>query len=190
MAKGKQALKDILPEELIVRTDEEVNVPFWIIDDNYGITVNQYGYELVERKEMMRSVRDEVGNLVSGEVYTTWVFSKSASSFEQAILTYCDKLMSKLVKCKDFRELVKIRLQIQNTVNNSFKIDGLNRDVLSACQTIDAHEELKLKLDEINDLSDKATRQFDDFMEFVKEKRQIIVKNTEGKKHRMPLEND
>lgn len=187
MAKGKQSLKETLDESQLVKTDEETgDVPFFLIDSNYGVSVDKYGYSLVERKEMTRSVKDESGTVIGGEIYYQWTFSKSANSFEDALIAYTKvterKLMGKLVKCKDFKELVKIRLQIQKTINNSFKIDGINAGLLNACNTIQGHEDLKIKISEVNKLADDATEQFNNLIDTIKEKRKIIV-------HEMPKEN-
>lgn len=193
--KGKQSLKELLDESQLTQTDEETGtIPFWIIDDTYGVAVNQYEFSLVERKEMTRSIKDESGNIAGGEIYYTWQFCKSASSFEDALITYCKvterKLLTKLVKCKDFREIVKIRLQIQKTINDSFKIDGINKDLLSACNTIESHQELDIKITETNKLINDVTKQANDFIEFIKEKQTIIVNRTENKpkKHRIKEE--
>jgi len=193
--KGKQSLKEILNESQLTQTDEETGtIPFWIIDDTMGVAVNQYEFSLVERKEMTRSIKDENGNITGGEIYYIWQFCKSASSFEDALITYCKvterKLLAKLVKCKDFREIVKIRLQIQKTINDSFKIDGINKDLLSACNTIESHQELDVKIAETNKLIDDVIKQANDFIEFIKEKQTIIVNRTENKpkKHRIKEE--
>lgn len=195
MAKGKQSLKETLDESQIVQTDEETgSIPFWLIDDTYGISVDQYSFYLVEKKELTRAVKDEKGNIVGGETYIAWQFCKTANSFEDALLTYCKvterKLFSKLVKCKDFRELVKIRLQIQKTINDSFKLDGINKELLGACETIEAHQELELRAKEMSKLFDKASVEYEKFMEFLREKTTIIVQRTEPKKHRMPKEEE
>ena len=189
MARGKQSLKETLDPSLITKTDiEEGDIPFFLIENGYGVSVDKYGYNLVERKEMTRSVKDEKGNVVGGETYYTWNFSKSAGSFEDALLAYTRvterKLMSKLVKCADFRKLVAIRLQIQNTINNAFKIDGINSTLLDACNTIQGHEDLKVKITEVNKLADNATEQFNNLIDTIKEKRKIIVQEMpKEKKH-------
>ena len=195
MARGKQSLKDKLNESLIIKTDEEIgDIPFWLIDENYGVSVDKYGYSLVEKKEMTRGVKDDAGNIVGGETYYTWQFCKSASSFEDGLLAYTRvterKLMSKLVKCQDFRMLVAIRLQIQKTINNSFKINGINSELLDACNTIQGHEDLKIKIAEVNKLADDTTEQFNDLIDTIKEKRKIIVQEMpKEKKHKIKEEN-
>jgi hypothetical protein len=187
--KGKQSLKETLDPSLIIKTDEEVgDIPFWLIDLNYGVSVDKYGFCLVERKEMTRSIKDESDNVTGGEIYYAWQFCKSADSFEDALLAYTRvterKLMSKLVKCQDFKVLVAIRLQIQKTINNSFKLDGINSNLLDACETIQGHEELKIKLNEVNQMTDKVTDTYNEFIDFIKEKRKIIVQEMpKQKKH-------
>lgn len=195
MAKGKQSLKETLSPEKIIKTDEEVgSIPFWLINDTYGVAVDAYEYSLVEKKEMTRSVKDDSGQIIGGEIYYSWTYCKSASSFEDALLVYSQvterKLMGKLVKSKDFRELVKIRLQIQKTINNSFKIEGLNQNVLNACNTIESHKDLEVKINEVSKLIELTTTKANDFIDFIKEKHTIIVQRTESKKHRTPKEDE
>jgi hypothetical protein len=196
MAKGKQSLAETIDPSKIVDTGEEGgDIPFFLIDNTYGVSADKYGFNLVERKKMTRAVKDDKGNITGGEIYYMWQFSKSANEFEDTLIAYAKlterKLMSKLVKCQDFRELVKIRLQIQRTINNSFKIDGINKDLLSACNTIQGHEELKIKIEEVNKLADTAEETFNNFIEDVKEKRKIIVQEMpKEKKHRTPKESE
>lgn len=190
---AKQSLKEKYGIDNIKKTNDEENKPFWIIDETYGVSADNYGYSLVERKEMVREIKDEKGEGVGAESYYSWSFCKSANSFEDALLAYTRvterKLMSKLVKCKDFRELVSIRLQIQKTINNSFKINGVNSELLDACNTIQGHEDLKIKLSEVNKLADEATKSFNELIESIKEKRKIIVQEMpKEKKHRIKEE--
>jgi hypothetical protein len=193
--KGKQSAIANLDDSQINQVDEESGkVPFFLIDKDYGVTVNQYGFELVERTDGKRYSKDDKGEVTGCEIYDKWIFCKSASGFEDAILAYSQvterKLMSKLVKCKDFRKLVEIRLRILKTINNAFKIDGVNKDLLSACNTIESHQELEIRIKEMNKMFDAASIKFDNFMEFIKEKQAIIVKRTEPKKHRTPKEEE
>jgi len=63
--KGKQSLKDTLDASLITKTDiEEGDIPFYLIEPNYGVSADKYGYNLIERKEMTRGVKDESGNII------------------------------------------------------------------------------------------------------------------------------
>lgn len=194
MARGRQSLKETIDPSKIIKTYEETgDIPFWLIDKNYGVSADKYGFNLVERKEMTRAVKDEDGNVSGGEIYYAWQFCKSAESFEDGLIAYTKvtecKLMGKLIKCQDFRKLVAIRLQILKTINESFKLDGINSNLLDACNTIQGHEELKIKLEEVNKLADDATKTFDNFIEMIKEKRKIIVQEMpKEKKHRLKLE--
>ena len=195
MAKGKQSLKEKLGEDLITQTDEESgNIPFFLIDDNYGVAVNPMEYLLVERKEKTRSIKDDTGNVIGGETYYSWEFCRGSDTFETSLINYTKlterKLLSTLVKCKDFRILVKIRLQIQKTINDAFKIDGLNKELLNACTTIESPEELNLKMKEMMKLMDDAQIKYDDFIEFLKEKQRIVVHRTEPVKRRLNLEKE
>jgi hypothetical protein len=122
-----------------------------------------------------------------------WQFCKSADSFEDGLIAYTKvterKLMHQLVKCQDFRKLIAIRLQIQKTINNSFKLNGINSNLLDACNTIQGHEELKIKIDEVNKLANEAEEHFNNLIETIKEKRKIIVQEMpKEKKHRIKEE--
>jgi hypothetical protein len=194
MAKGKQSLIETIDQSKIIDTKEEAgDIPFWLIDENYGVSADKYGFNLVERKKMTRAVKNEKGDITSGEIYYMWQFCKSADSFEDGLIAYTKvterKLMHQLVKCQDFRKLIAIRLQIQKTINNSFKLNGINSNLLDACNTIQGHEELKIKIDEVNKLANEAEEHFNNLIETIKEKRKIIVQEMpKEKKHRIKEE--
>ena len=58
MAKAK-LIDTVDPSKIIVTNKEEGAIPFFIIDDRYGVAVNQYSYMLVVKKNAYRTITSD-----------------------------------------------------------------------------------------------------------------------------------
>ena len=189
---AKETLASTVRPEDIIISNEEINIPNYLIDDDYGILIDEYNATLVERKITYRTGKESDGEN-EGKViqYISWMPVKThiySRDIFGAIENYskyvtCSK-MKKLHKCTDFNAVKQIYLDTQSTIRNAMKSTQFSSDIVEHGTLINEIAELKSKLKAINDVLAEA----DELREMVKEKRRIVIAETEPKKHRLKLE--
>ena len=72
MARGR--IVDILADKIIISDEETGSLPFFLIDDDYGISGNMYDYALVVKKKANRAAtKDDCENYEGMYIqYTSW----------------------------------------------------------------------------------------------------------------------
>lgn len=95
--------------------------------------------------------------------------------------------IKKLDRVKEFSVVEDILKNTQNTIDTFLHtyVD-FNEDTKQTISLIDKIVELQDKVNDIN----KVLKQADELRELIKDKRKIIVNETEPKKHRIKLEKD
>lgn len=188
--RGRSLLNNDLP---VKETDiEEGNIPFFLIDDEYGVTADNYCYMLCYKKKMNRSVKNEDDVITHIESYYNWTPLKYTNTFQSIIECYMTikerKLSSRLVKNKDYKEFINIQNEIKDIISKAFDTNGVNKEFVSFCDLIDHKEKLLQEIEELSALKDKVVDMANDLLNIIKKKRKIIINETEGKKHRIKLE--
>ena len=171
---------------------EEGYIPFFLIEDDYGIAADEYCYMLCQRKKMNRTVKDENGNPAYVESYLYWRALKYSGTFQNAIECYVEikerQLNARHVKNKDYQKVIDVYNEIREIVANAFSATGINQEFLSFGDLLSQKNKLLNEIDELSDIKYKVETAADDLLQIIKDKRKIIIGETEGKKHKMKLE--
>ena len=187
MPRGKKKLTETtdLP---IVHTDiEEGEIPYFLIDDAYGVACDERCEMLCRKKECTRTVNDEDGKPHHIETYYKWESFKYVSTFSQVIDCYMQveerRLKSEnLVKTTDYNELIKVQEQIGKTVSKALNHKGVNKDFFDVAKLLDQRSKLEEQIAKTEELRVQVEKEYNSLMELVKARRSIIIKETEKKK--------
>lgn len=177
----------------IVETDiEEGTIPFFLIEDDYGVAADNNCYMLCERKKASRTIKNESGEPDHVETYFLWNSFKYLSTFKGTLECYLQiksrKLNARKLKTTTYKDIIDNQNEIKNIIANALKSDGVNRDFVSFCDLVDKKKELLNDIQEVKNLKNQLIDEVDSLMNLVKEKRRIIITNTEPTKHRLKLE--
>ena len=128
-SKGKQSLLETTDSRDIIETDEEVgSIPYFIIDEEYGVACDNLCYILVVKKIACRRGKednDEDTNKVYK--YIRWEDLSYLDSFESVIKMYTEvkekRLNRKLIKSQDLQDIKDIRRSIRNDIKKALSIN-------------------------------------------------------------------
>lgn len=192
--KGIKSLADSVDASEIIETEDEMGTVNFMIDDTFGIVGSYSDYALVERKVAYRTGKEEDGKN-NGKVisYIKWdvvsPFSYGRTPFD-VLNNYARHIglrkFKQLNKSNNFDDVKQIYIDIQTTINQALKSSQFTDDIVKQGTLIDEISELKAKLNMINDIFDEA----DELRALIKDKRRIIIGDTEPKKHRTPKEEE
>ena len=189
---AKETLASQVRTEDIIISNEEINIPNYLIDDEYGILIDEYNSTLVERKIAHRTGKETDGEN-EGKViqYIAWTPVKTHTygrNIFGALENYAKYVtgtkMKQLKKSTNFDEVKQIYLDTQSAIRKAMKSTQFSSDIVEHGTLIDEITELKAKLKEVNDVLAEA----DELRDLIKSKRKIIMGETEPKKHRLKLE--
>lgn len=187
MARGKK-VDETLP---VMKSDvEEGNIPNILITDNYGIEVqdNPITYSCVEKK-LANKTSEDGKNVIQ---YYKWIpFPAYCGTLEQAIKSILNKSVA-----RDFEKCTKLEMQaavdmIVDTYRDFSKSLDLSfhEDTIKIMSEVDKkYREVEEKLKGLERMEDELVSNADKLMDIIKEKRRIIVGNTEEKQHRYKME--
>lgn len=185
----KMDLAKTVPEEEIVISDEIVNKPNIVIDNEYGIVGNFRDYTLVKKTTAHRTGKEEdVVNCGKVIRYTKYVDVNYSSTLEGVMNNFLK--IRTLEKTKElnmtgFEEVIAIYRETQEIIMDALHMClGDSNSVVA--QLHDDTSKMKKALSDV----ESVLREADKLHELCKEKRAIIIKDTEPKKHRMPKEED
>lgn len=189
--KGKKSLAELTDPSEIIDIGEERGAPNLLIDEDYGICADAYNYILVNKKIAYRTGTEDDGEN-NGKVikYIKWddvnyhptIFHCFQAYFNEKALSETKKLN----KCKEYKEVARIYLEIKNSIDKCISNLKLSNGVKESADVVDMIEQLKLELKEVTDVLSEA----DELRELIKEKKRLIIKDTEPKKHRIKEETD
>lgn len=186
MPRGKKIIADETELKIIETENEEGTIPFFIIDDEFGIACDQYCYMLCRKKRANKTVKDEDGNPSHIESYWMWTSYRYTNSFESIMNTYVSQkerdINKKLVKEKDFKNIIKTYQDIHEIIKNAFDVEGLNKDFLSHSTLIDQRAELEADIKATKELRNKLSKECEELEKLIKEKRKIVIENSTIKK--------
>ena len=194
MARGKKLQTETMDESEIVDmldNDDESAQPNFLITDDYGGIVQQKDYALVKRV-----LANRTGTKTDGEnegkviKYYKWQKIAYVNSVFSVLQSYervanAEKLR-KLSMCKDYKIIGDIMRETQEEINNCIRQLGMTDNMTNNAKMIDDLKLLHSKLNQVNKVLEEA----DEFHELIKEKRQILIKDTEPKKHRTQKEKE
>ena len=189
---AKQTLADTVDESEIVDLGEEVNQPNFMIDDECGISGGYGDYALVQRKIAHRTGKEEDG-VNNGKVirYVTWVtvqphsYGRTPFDILNNYMEYISlQKFKKLNKSNNFNDVKQIYLDTKQTIRDCLKSSQFADDIKHQGALVDEIVQLKDELKRIKSILSEA----DELHELIKDKRRIIISDTEPKKHRVKLE--
>ena len=193
MPRGKRNLLETTDLPIIPTDKEEGQIPYFILDDEWGISCDERQEILVHKKSANRTIKDENGVETHIEQYYMWDSVAYTSSFTHAISIYVDKKgkekKSKLIKSKDYKELIAIQNDIKSTIAKALDFKGVNKDFLSITSILDERTKLEKELKMLKQTKEQVLQETEKLLELVKEKNKIIISTTEPKKHRVKKEN-
>lgn len=193
MPRGKRNLSETTNLPIIPTDKEEGQIPYFLLDDEWGISCDERQEILVRKKSANRTIKDESGIETHIEQYYTWECIAYTNSFTHAISVYVDKKgkakKSKLIKSKDYKELVEIQNEINSIISKALNFNGVNKEFLSITSLLDEKSKLKEELISLKETKIQVEKEVENLMDLIKEKRAIIVSNTEPKKRRLKKEN-
>ncbi|QHJ84995.1 MAG: hypothetical protein [Bacteriophage sp.] len=193
MSRGKKK-QTLLDSDLPIKTidEEEGLIPFFLIDDTHGVYAAQFSYQIVELQMKNRTVKSSDNKPEYIERYPCWSFLGDVGTFESAIDFYLSnkerELNARQVKNKDYKKLIETQYEIREIMQKAFDLKGQNADVLSFSELIDYKARMMKQIKDLNEQKKVVEQELNSLMEFIKDKRRIIVQNTEPKKHRVKLE--
>ena len=194
MARGKRNLLETTDLPIITTDKEEGQIPYFLIDDEWGVSCDERQEILVHKKTSSRTIKDENGVETNIEQYYMWDSVAYTSSFTHAISIYVDKkgkeMKSKLSKSKDYNDLILIQNEIKSIITRALDFDSVNKDFLSVTSIINERAKLEEELKLLRETKEQVLSETDKLLQLVKEKRSIIISNTESKKHRTQKEEE
>lgn len=194
MARGKKSLLETTNLPIITTDKEEGQIPYFIIDDEWGVSCDERQEILVYKKTSSRTIKDENGVETHVEQYYMWDSVAYTSSFTHAISIYVDKKgkekKSKLIKSKGYNDLISIQNEIKSIITRALDFDSVNKDFLSITSILDERTKLEEELKMLKETKEQVLNETDKLLQLVKEKRSIIISNTESKKHRTQKEEE
>ena len=192
MAKGRVSLLESTDLPVIETEIEEGTLPFFLIEDDYGVAADKYCYMLCERKKASRTIKNEKGEPDHVETYFLWNSIKYLSSFKGTIDCYIEikgrKLNARKIKNTTFKDIIDNQNEIKRIVSNALKPGGANKEFVSFCDLADKKEELLKEIEEVRMLKKTLNDEAESLINMIKEKRKIIITNTEPKNHRVKTE--
>lgn len=194
MARGKKSLLETSDLPIITTDKDEGQIPYFIIDDEWGIACDERNEILVHKKVANRTIKNESGVETHVEQYFMWESISYPSTFTKAVELYVDKkgktMKSKLIKSKDYNDLISIQNDIKSTISKALDFNNVNKDFLSITSILDERTKLEEELKMLKETKEQVLSETDKLLQLVKEKRSIIISNTEPKKHRTPKEEE
>lgn len=173
--------KTLADTELPIKeTDiEEGTLPFFLIDDEYGIACDQYCYMLCKKKRANRTIKDEDGKPNHIESYWSWTPFKYTGTFQSIMETYVEQkergLNKRIIKSKDFKEILETYNKIYKIISDALDIEGLNKSFMSVTSLLDQKEKLLQEISEVHELKEDLLKEYNELQILIKEKRKIIV---------------
>ena len=204
MAKGKQkgivSLKDTVPENEIVISDQIINEPNYTFPDGeYGITGKDRCYSLVKKRIAYRTGKEEDG-VNCGKVISYTIFEDApcyTDSFERIFDAYARILNLTEFKTKKMKgnisELVEIHQRTHDMINEALKgIDTyLSKEQEEVCILADTKQGLLNDIKELRQQKSEIIKILSDINKIhkeIKQARTIIVDRDKPKKRKVKLE--
>lgn len=176
--------------DIVDLTDvEELNAPNILIDEEYGITGKYTDYAVVQRKIAHRTGKEEDGEN-EGKVirYIKWDDINYSNTIFGCLTNYCTYVnLSKtktLNKCKDFAKIELIYQSTKDTIDKFLSNYNMTDEQSELTKLLDNITLLNMKLEDAK----KVFSSVEELRELVKEKRKIVINDTEPKKHRVKEE--
>lgn len=189
MARGKRSLLETTNLPIVETNIEEGVSPYFLIDDKYGIACDERQEMLCRKKKSSRTIKDEYGQPYKIETYYMWESFCYTNSFSSCIENYLkikDRELKKerLIKTKDYTELINIQNEIKQIISKALSTDGDNKSVFTISKVIDQQSKLMEEIENLKKIQSQTEKESDKLLQLIKEKRSLIISATEPTKHR------
>lgn len=181
MAKGKPMNKELKIKETKI---EEGCLPYFIIDEEYGIACDERQEMLCFKKRANRTIKNDLGVETHIESYWKWDAIAYVHEFSRALELYefkKDKQLKaeRLTNCTDMKELVKIKEEINEKLQKALKINGINKKVIAIGTILDKRFELEREIEELKKAKENCLLEVDKLLKLMREKtKEIISRDT------------
>lgn len=163
------------PDLKVVETNiDEGAIPFCLIDDEYGISCDEYCYSLVRKKRANRKITNDEGEEVI-EKYNSWAREAYCGTIFQIVECYADYSLREKLKDKQFMEVSQVaktveemRARVRKFTTNFImdanteyvgKLEHQRAKLLQEIEDlIDSKEKLKEQYEELADLMGKTKK--------------------------------
>lgn len=193
MAKGKKSLLETTDLPIIETDIEEGLIPYFLIEDEWGVNCDERNEILVRKRIASRTIKDENDVEDHIEQYVVWEAETYSNTFTHTIECYISKKnkeeKSKLIKSKDYKDLISIQNEIKSNISKALEFNGINKEFLSITSILDERAKIEEELKLLREAKKQIEIETDKLLQLIKEKRSIIISNTEQKKHRIKEEN-
>lgn len=194
MPRGKKNLAESTDLKVVDSNEESGQIPYFLFDNEWGVACDERNEILVHKRIANRTIKGEDGKEDYIEQYLMWDSICYPSNFTSTLKCYIErserKKKGKLTKSKDYNDLIKIQNDIKETISKCLDIDGINKDFLSITSILDERSLLEEQLKLLKQTKEDVENETESLMRLIKEKRSIIISNTEPKKHRTKKEED
>lgn len=204
MAKGKPkgvvSLKDTVPENEIVISDQIINEPNYTFPDGeYGIVGKDRCYSLVKKRIAYRTGKEEDG-INCGKVISYTIFEDAPCYTEDYVNLFdayarilnLTEFKTKKIK-GDISEVVEIHQRTNNMISEALKgIDTyLSKEQEEVCTLADTKQELLNDIKELRQQKSEVIKILNDINKMhneIKQAKVIIVDRDKPKKRKLKLE--
>ena len=182
MAKGKKGLMETTNLPIIKTNIEEGKIPYFIIDNEWGIACDDRNEILVHKNPANKTVKNEQGENDHVEQYYMWTIDCYPSNVTNALEIYADRkgkeAKSKLIKSKDYNDLLKINKDIQQIINKALSSEGINQSYLAVTSILDERSKLEEELNRLKEIEETIENKSNYLLELIKKKQTIIISET------------
>lgn len=188
MARGKQSLVETTAPENIIETQEEVgSIPFFDIDESYGVSGCYADMALVVKKNASKTGKEENGE-DPNKVYTyfRWDELKYDARLSGILDLYLKEKRLKAFKSqrtKDIKDLIRIEQELYDYIHSILDINE-NEQFKNVCNLTDTVLYLKHQIEEARKVLSDYHKLIEDTQSEFKKGKAIIVDNMpKQKKH-------
>lgn len=192
---GKLSLKDTVDTSEITDLGEEINIPNIILEESaesgYGILGSSNDYSLVAKRIAYRSPKEEdnVDPKYKAIKYIKWedypYYSNTLLGCVNGWIEKRSLTKVKALKKAKFGEVEKIYNETRVMVRKAMKSLSINGNNTKEAMQMDNYNKLLEETNRIKSIIAEA----DSLHDLIKEKRKIVIKDTEPTKHRTKKEN-
>lgn len=182
MPRGKKNLLETTNLPIIKTNTEEGKIPYFIIDNEWGIACDDRNEILVHKNPANKTIKNDQGEDDHIEQYYMWTIDCYPSNVTNALEIYADRkgkeAKSKLLRSKDYNDLLRINRDIQQTIDKALDSEGVNQSYLAVTSILDERSKLEEELNRLRELTNIVEDKSNHLLELIKEKQTIIISET------------
>jgi hypothetical protein len=196
MARGSKLslLETTAPEDIIMTNEEVGSIPFFLIDDDYGISGCYADLALVVKKRANKTGKEENGEDPT-KVYSFYRWDELKYDSKISGIYECYYKIKELAGFKKIRkstnlnDLIKIQEEIKVTIHRSLDITE-NNQITQVYDLLDTVAYLKNQITEGKKVLTELNQTCSDTIDELKKSRKIIVENMPKQKKQKEVQEE